>query len=142
LPSLQAHVVDYHPPCRPHPSRSLALLQPLHFTTIATFLAELSAVEVNPNDPETMATIRVPRSLVLIVGLTAITCALPTPEPVTAAHPEITPFRVPQIPTRTVNRRNILSDIEDGVNSVLSGLGSDIPSYVASGMLPNQRFTN
>lgn len=40
-------------------------------------------------------------------------------------------------PTRTLkSRRGIASDLEGDVNSVLSALGSDIPSYVASG-IPN-----
>ena len=73
------------------------------------------------------------RTLAAFAGLIAVTNALPAPDPVAEAHPEITPFRVPQIPTKTINRRNILSDIESGVGSILSGLGSDIPSYVASG---------
>ena len=34
------------------------------------------------------------------------------------------------------SRRAVVSDIEGDVNSVLSALGSDIPSYVASGV-PN-----
>jgi hypothetical protein len=76
--------------------------------------------------------------LAVALGFSAIAHALPAPEPnpVAEAHPEITPFRIPQIPTRTFlyQRRDILSDIEGGVKSILSGLGSDIPSYVASGM--------
>jgi hypothetical protein len=73
------------------------------------------------------------RYLIVAAGLGTIAHALPAPDPVAEAHPEITPFRVPQIPTKTLDRRNILSDIENGVGSILSGLGSDIPSYVASG---------
>ena len=52
--------------------------------------------------------------------------ALITPAPATANwHP-----------TKTLKRRGIISDITGDVGSILSGLGSDIPSYVASG-IPN-----
>jgi hypothetical protein len=80
-----------------------------------------------------MALLRGSLPFVIVAGLCAIANASPAPDPVAEAHPEITPFRVPQIPTRTLERRNILSDIESGVGSILNGLGSDIPSYVASG---------
>lgn len=40
------------------------------------------------------------------------------------------------LPTKTLKRRGIVSDITADTNSILSGLGSDIPSYVASGV-PN-----
>lgn len=40
------------------------------------------------------------------------------------------------LPTKTLKRRGIISDITADTNSILSGLGSDIPSYVASGV-PN-----
>ena len=52
--------------------------------------------------------------------------ALITPAPATANW----------LPTRTLKRRGIISDITGDVDSILSGLGSDIPSYVASG-IPN-----
>lgn len=62
------------------------------------------------------------------------------PKPVAAAlaePPLITPSPSQWDPTRTLkSRRGVISDIEGDVNSVLSGLGSDIPSYVASGV-PN-----
>ncbi|KIW03064.1 uncharacterized protein PV09_05713 [Verruconis gallopava] len=86
-----------------------------------------------------MAPSRLSLSLAAVLaGLTPFADALPAPDPVAEAHPEITPFRVPQLPTRTYayDRRNILSDLEGDVKSVLSVLGSDIPSYVASGV-PN-----
>lgn len=75
------------------------------------------------------------RSLGLLVGLGAVVHALPAPDPVENAQAQITPppYRIPQIPTRTLNRRDILSDLEGDVKSVLGALGSDIPSYVASG---------
>ncbi|MCJ1338702.1 hypothetical protein MMC09_003991 [Bachmanniomyces sp. S44760] len=64
----------------------------------------------------------------------------PAPNKPTEAEQErplITPSPVAWDPTTTAkHRRDILSDIDNDVNSVLSGLGSDIPSYVASGV-PN-----
>lgn len=52
-------------------------------------------------------------------------------------EPVITPSPVEYEATQTYkNRRNIISDVASDVDSVLSGLGSDIPSYVASGV-PN-----
>ena len=51
--------------------------------------------------------------------------------------PAVTPSIVQDHPTRTLkHRRNIFDDVESGINSVLSDLGSDIPSFVASG-IPN-----
>jgi hypothetical protein len=75
-------------------------------------------------------------SLVLLLTAlngVAIASPAPIPDPVAVAEPEITPFRVLQAPTRTHERRDILSKLEGGVTSVLSALGSGIPSYVASG---------
>ncbi|KAL8906008.1 MAG: hypothetical protein Q9207_002293 [Kuettlingeria erythrocarpa] len=66
--------------------------------------------------------------------------AVPEPQPDAAGpvHPLITPS--PTLHggvTRTVKfRRGILDDLKGNVNSVLSELGSNIPSYVASGV-PN-----
>lgn len=54
-----------------------------------------------------------------------------------ARDPAVTPSPVVYDVTRTVNRpRNIISDLASDVGSVLSALGSDVPSYVASGV-PN-----
>ncbi|KAF2102230.1 hypothetical protein NA57DRAFT_35607 [Rhizodiscina lignyota] len=63
----------------------------------------------------------------------------PGPAAVAEAAPQITPppSLVQRDPTRTYkHRRDILSDLDNDVNSVLSFLGSDVPSYVASG-IPN-----
>jgi hypothetical protein len=74
-----------------------------------------------------------------LVALCSVVSASPTPVPnvphqVAESQPMVTPFRVQYVPTRTLQARgNILSQIEGGVNSVLSKLGSAIPSYVASG---------
>ncbi|EHA52894.1 hypothetical protein MCOR27_000279 [Pyricularia oryzae] len=62
-------------------------------------------------------------------------------EDVAAPHaPEITPApALKQPPTRTLEiqrRADIWGAFESGVNSIFSGLGSSIPSYVASGV-PN-----
>ncbi|QDS77993.1 hypothetical protein FKW77_002199 [Venturia effusa] len=71
----------------------------------------------------------------LLATFTAIAHAIPNP--VAAAAPEITPFQAELRPTPTLKRReNILSKLEGDVTSVLSALGSGIPSYVASGV-PN-----
>ncbi len=48
--------------------------------------------------------------------------------------PQITPSPVLSPPTKT--KRNILDDVKNDIGSVLGGLGSSIPSYVASG-IPN-----
>lgn len=51
--------------------------------------------------------------------------------------PQITPSAVEWSATQTYkHRRDILSGLTADVNSVLSGLGSDLPSWVASGV-PN-----
>lgn len=62
----------------------------------------------------------------------------PTPTPRTDPVVDVTPIiTASPPPTRTdLRRRNILSDVESDVGDVLSGLGSDIPSFVASGV-PN-----
>ena len=52
--------------------------------------------------------------------------ALITPAPATANW----------LPTRTLKRRDLIDSITGDVNSILSDLGSNIPSYVASG-IPN-----
>ena len=74
------------------------------------------------------------------ISIHCFTTASPTvPQPAAAApeHPLITPSPASWDPTRTYkSRRDIISDLEGDVNSILSGLGSDIPSYVASG-IPN-----
>lgn len=79
----------------------------------------------------------------LTVALVPLVSASPAPVQPGAAVvvPEqalITPSpAVESSPTKTwKQRRDILSDLEGDVNSVLSALGSNIPSYVASGV-PN-----
>lgn len=65
--------------------------------------------------------------------------AVPDSAPVAVAprHPLITPSPTLQdVASRTVRRRGVLDDLKGDVDSVLSGLGSNIPSYVASGV-PN-----
>jgi hypothetical protein len=62
------------------------------------------------------------------------------PDAIVAAPPaNVTPFKV-QVqyePTKTLHARaDILSKIESGVGSVLSQIGSAVPSYVAQG-IPN-----
>ncbi|KAJ5097694.1 hypothetical protein N7456_008415 [Penicillium angulare] len=50
-------------------------------------------------------------------------------------EPVITATPVQNNPSQVI-QRNIISDVESGVDSVVSGLGSDIPTWVASGV-PN-----
>ncbi len=56
-----------------------------------------------------------------------------TTQAIAPQNPMITPYRVIYEPTKTVRRRDILSSLANDVTSVLSALGSDVPSYVASG---------
>jgi len=69
-----------------------------------------------------------------------LTLCSPAPIPAAAAaakHPMITPSPSEWSPTKTSkSRRGVVSDLEGDINSVLSALGSNIPSYVASGV-PN-----
>jgi hypothetical protein len=81
------------------------------------------------------------RILFLPVSLAALTVAapgaIPAPNAVAPRDPLITPSLVEYNPSRTVKfPRNIISDAKGQFDSVLSNLGSDIPSYVASGV-PN-----
>ncbi|KAF2152594.1 hypothetical protein K461DRAFT_313255 [Myriangium duriaei CBS 260.36] len=68
--------------------------------------------------------------------------AAPAPTPRIAPEleprePAITPSPVTVDVTRTYEyRRNIISDLDGDLHSILAGLGSDIPSWVASGV-PN-----
>lgn len=50
--------------------------------------------------------------------------------------PTITPSPVIRDSSKTFHRRGVVSDVESGVGGILSGLGSDLPSWVASGV-PN-----
>lgn len=57
--------------------------------------------------------------------------------PVVRISPTITPSPVLWDPTRTYkHRRDIVDDFKAGVHSALTFLGSNVPSYVASGV-PN-----
>lgn len=71
--------------------------------------------------------------LTLASASPAPTARVDVPEPRNA---EITPSPVLYDATRTQlqYRRNIISDLTADVESVLSGLGSDLPSWVASGV--------
>lgn len=81
------------------------------------------------------------RSLVLPTSLlVALVAATPAPKPAAALDardPHITASPVRRDPDKTYKRpRDILSDLHSDVDSVLSFLGTDVPSYVASG-IPN-----
>jgi hypothetical protein len=72
----------------------------------------------------------------LIATFNGIANAIPNPV-AAAAAPQVTPFQVEMVPTKTLKARaDILSKLEGDVTSVLSALGSKIPAYVASGV-PN-----
>lgn len=72
----------------------------------------------------------------------AVVAAHPTSDPptdavVAAQDPLITASPVQYNPSRTFkHRRDIFSSLDSDLNSIFSDLGSDIPSYVASGV-PN-----
>ncbi|KAL8295105.1 hypothetical protein RB597_008433 [Gaeumannomyces tritici] len=76
--------------------------------------------------------------LTVLAALASLAAASPAPLPRAEAAPLVTP--APTLegqPTRTLERRvDVWGAFESGVNSVMSGLGSSIPSYVASGV-PN-----
>ncbi|OOG00546.1 hypothetical protein ASPCADRAFT_136333 [Aspergillus carbonarius ITEM 5010] len=72
-------------------------------------------------------------------ALLSIVSGIPAPtafvNDVAPPEPVITPSPVQHQPSRVAGR-NILSDVDSDIHSVLSGLGSDLPSWVASGV-PN-----
>ncbi|EMC95717.1 hypothetical protein BAUCODRAFT_109246 [Baudoinia panamericana UAMH 10762] len=80
-------------------------------------------------------------SLLLPAALLTLVAATSTPNLRVAIdvtgpeHPLITPSPVELSPSRTrKHRRDLLSSVEGDIGSVLSGLGSSIPSFVASGI--------
>ena len=73
--------------------------------------------------------------LPLVYG-TAVRRSIPRPGQVGQERPLITPSPASWDPTRTFKKRGVISDLAGDVDSILSGLGSAIPSYVASGV-PN-----
>jgi len=85
-----------------------------------------------------------PIHIAVLAGFALLVGASPAPTAKLAdlepRDPLITPSPVRRDITKTHQRRGIVSDITQDVgsdvNSVLSFLGSDIPSYVASGV-PN-----
>lgn len=77
--------------------------------------------------------------LALLPFVTASTIhrALPGNAVQAQEHPLITPSPSSWDPTKTEKfRRGVFSDIGNDIGGILSQLGSDIPSYVASG-IPN-----
>ncbi|OJI87716.1 hypothetical protein ABZX51_009509 [Aspergillus tubingensis] len=75
----------------------------------------------------------------LQAALLSVVSAIPAPTAfvhnVVPPEPVITPSPVQHRASRVAGR-NILSDVDSDINSILSGLGSDLPSWVASGV-PN-----
>jgi hypothetical protein len=70
--------------------------------------------------------------------------ASPAPRPANVFNAElalITPTpTIPVYGSKTKDRRGVISDltaaVESDINSILSDLGTDVPSYVASGIIP------
>ncbi|KAJ5132001.1 hypothetical protein N7448_006159 [Penicillium atrosanguineum] len=88
-----------------------------------------------------MRTSSLARQLLVEACLLSIALASPAPtafansNDVAPPNPAITPSPVERNPSPVVGR-NILSDVDSDVGTILSGLGSDLPSWVASGV-PN-----
>ncbi|KAL9098082.1 MAG: hypothetical protein Q9163_006188, partial [Psora crenata] len=116
------------PPCgvwlrRRNPEINIVNRATLHPSRLCTTGMNLNTfpIVLLALSPVTIATIGVPKPAVILQERPLI-----TPSPATAQWD----------PTKTLQRRGIISDITGDVNSILTGLGSDIPSYVASGV-PN-----
>ena len=62
--------------------------------------------------------------------------SIPRPGTVGQEQPLVTPSPSLWRPTETYKKRGVVSDVAGDINSVLGSLGSNIPSYVASGV-PN-----
>ena len=81
-------------------------------------------------------------ALLPLVSSSVVHRSLPKPAGVIQQQPIIT--SPPKLdPTKTHNKRGVVSKVESAasdvagdVNSILSGLGSNLPSWVASGVLP------
>lgn len=85
-----------------------------------------------------MATLSI-RSLLLPASLLAVLVhASPAPQPAAvleARNPAITPSAVLRDATKTYNRpRDIISDLKGDYSDILSFLGTDVPSFVISGI--------
>lgn len=75
--------------------------------------------------------------LVLLALLPLSTAsAVPRAAAVAEEQPVVTASPASWSPTQTYKKRGVISDVAGDVNSVLGSLGSNIPSYVASGV-PN-----
>lgn len=75
-------------------------------------------------------------ALIPLATSTAVRRGIPRPGRVGQEQPLVTGSPVRWDATRTYKKRDLISDLAGDVNSVLGSLGSDIPSYVASGV-PN-----
>lgn len=83
------------------------------------------------------------RALLLPASLSLLVAATPAPTPRPNANvveeraPLVTPSLVDYSPSKPwQGKRDIVSSVEGDVNSLLSGLGSGIPSFFASGVVP------
>ncbi|KAF2147252.1 uncharacterized protein K452DRAFT_282240 [Aplosporella prunicola CBS 121167] len=78
------------------------------------------------------------KKTLLLAALEAAALAVPAPtavpDSIEAPKAAITPSPVLRDPTRTLDRRNVISDLKGDVKSYLTELGSNIPSYVADGV--------
>ena len=75
-------------------------------------------------------------ALLPLASASVVHRSLPRPAGIVERQPLVTPSPSKWFPTKTLKRRGIISDVAGDVNSILGSLGSDIPSYVASG-IPN-----
>lgn len=76
-------------------------------------------------------------ALLPLVAASAVRRDNPRPAPAVQEQPLITPSPATWDPTKTYkSRRGIISDLAGDIGGILSELGSNIPSYVASG-IPN-----
>lgn len=107
-------------------------------------ILQLPGIPSRQSASNNMGSRTLPSTLLLLIPLAAAN-AVPRdiqevlqPAPLVPEHPAITPAPASTNwrPTRTIQRRDILSDVKSNANSVLSQLGSNIPSFVASGV-PN-----
>ena len=73
-------------------------------------------------------------ALLPLVTASVVHRNLPRPAAIAERQPLITPSPSTWWPTKTHKKRGIISDISGDIDSVLGSLGSDISSYVASGV--------
>lgn len=132
---------DDSPQLKTHPAVHKAVHVHIHILPPVFQLKHHHAQQ--PSTLATMASSFALRSLMLPASiLSALVTALPEASPLAEAarvaprDPLITPSPAQNLPSRTRRRRDIFDNLKSDVGNVLSELGSDVPSYVASG-IPN-----